>query len=81
MGTVGTGGRVVTDVAVGLDAVSLLAALSEVATGATAAAGATMGPPLAASAADVFCWAAPCRSRILLVACERHDSVHLSVCR
>ena len=69
MGTVGTGGRFVTDVAVGLDTVSLLAVLSEVATGATAAARATMGPPLAASAAAVLCWvtAGPCRSRILLV--------------
>jgi len=83
VGTVGTGGRVVTDVAVGLDTVSLLADLSEVATGATAAAGATMGPPLAASAAAVLCWvtAAPCRSCILLVACQKHDSLHLSVYR
>jgi len=62
----------VTDVAVGLDTVSLLAALSEVATGATAAAGATMGPPLA-SAAAVLCWVAagPCRSCILLVSLSK----------
>lgn len=62
-----------TDVAVGLDTASLLAALSEVATGATAAAGATMGPPLAASAAAVLCWgtAAPCRSHVLLVSLSK----------
>ena len=52
---VGTGGRPVAETAVGLDAVSLPVVSSGVAAGATAAAGATMGPPLAASAAAVFC--------------------------
>ena len=52
---VGTGGRPVAEAAVGLDAVCLPAVSSGIAAGATAAAGATMGPPLAASAAAVFC--------------------------
>ena len=57
----GIGGRALPAVAVGLDPAGLLEAWS-VEAGATAAAGATMGPPLAASAAAVFCWvtAAPC---------------------
>ena len=68
VGTVGTGGRDVTEVAVGLDTVGWLEALSEEATGATAAAGATMGPPLAASAAAVLCCVtvAPCTMTSIL---------------
>lgn len=64
----GTGGRDGTEAAVGLDTVGLLEALSEVATGATAAAGATMGPPLAASAAAVLCCvtAGPCTITTIL---------------
>ncbi len=69
VGTVGTGGNAVTDVAVGLDTACLLEALSDVVvTGATAAAGATIGPPLAASVAAVLCCvtAGPCKPHLII---------------
>ena len=80
VGTVGTGGKDVTEVAVGLDTVGLVEALSEVATGATAAAGATMGPPLAASAAAVLCCvtAAPCTMTAMLKI-QSHSMMQCSV--
>lgn len=55
VGTVGTGGRVVAEGAAGVEGACLPEPSPGMAAGATAAAGATTGPPLAASAAAVFC--------------------------
>ena len=55
VGTVGTGGRLVAEGAAGLEGSCLPTPSPGIAAGATAASGATIGPPLAASAAAVFC--------------------------